>query len=152
MNVFILSDNMRYSATLLDDAHLIAQINEGCQILMANYNYQSYPNAKIGHINHPVTKFYSNTETRDELISYLCDLLDEYLYRFGKYHQNYFWVNGFVQYMNFVPYAFFKNAKTYVNDHMTDNIEEIREYIMNKPHVRKLKWTNRNKPYWWNKE
>lgn len=38
MNVFILDRNMEKSAQMLDDAHLKAQINEACQILMENYN------------------------------------------------------------------------------------------------------------------
>lgn len=152
MNVFILSDNMKYSALLLDDAHLIAQINEGCQILMANYNHQKYPNAKVGHINHPVTRFYSDIRARDELISYMSDLFNEYLYRFGKEHQNYFWLNGFIEHLDFLPSTFFNYSKTHVENHMTNDIEEIREYIMTKPHVRKLKWTRRRKPYWWTTE
>lgn len=149
MNVFILDKNMKTSARLLDDAHLRAQINEACQILMANYNHTKYPETKIGHINHPVTVFYSKKEAKDELLSYLSDLFDEYLYRFHKEHQNYFWLKGFVEDIFYLPSNYFQCSKTYVNDHMTDNIEEIRNYIMTKPHERKLTWTNRSKPDWW---
>lgn len=42
MNVFILDKIMEKSAQMLDDAHLLAQINEGTQILMANYNRRRY--------------------------------------------------------------------------------------------------------------
>lgn len=57
MNVFILDRNMEKSAQMLDDAHLKAQINEACQILMANWNHEHCPDSKIGHLNHPVTNF-----------------------------------------------------------------------------------------------
>lgn len=77
MNVFILDKNMEKSAQMLDDAHLISQINEGCQILMANFNKKYYPYSNIGHINHPVTKWYSEKEKADELFSYLRFLLYE---------------------------------------------------------------------------
>lgn len=149
MNVFILDKDIATSAKFLDDAHLRAQINESCQILMANYNHTKYPETKIGHINHPVTKFYSKEDEMEELYSYLSYLLDEYLYRFNKEHQNYFWLEGFTKDIYYINRETFKFSKTYVNDHMTDNIEEIRNYIMTKPHERKLTWTNRNKPDWW---
>lgn len=60
MNVFILDKNMKISARFLDDAHLRAQINEACQILMANYNHEKYPETKIGHINHLYAFFVHN--------------------------------------------------------------------------------------------
>lgn len=157
MNVFILDRSMNKSAQMLDDAHLKAQINEACQILMANYNHERYPDAKIGHVNHPVTVFYSKPITdsdrdksvRAELACYLMDLLEEYEYRYKKRHQNWFWLNGFMLIYGFYPYIDFHNAKTYVNGSMTDNIETIRQYIMTKPHTRPLTWTNREKPDWW---
>lgn len=92
MNVFILDRSMEKSAQMLDDAHLKSQINEACQILMANWNHEHYPDAKIGHVNHPVTKYYSRTDEKEELFSYLFDLLNEYSIRFGKLHQNIFLV------------------------------------------------------------
>lgn len=91
MNVFVLDRNMEKSAMMLDDVHLKAQINEGCQILMANYNKENYPGAKIGHINHPVTKYYAYKSAKAELFKYLHILLDEYYYRFRKDHQNSIW-------------------------------------------------------------
>lgn len=149
MNVFILDRNMEKSAQYLDDAHLKAQINEGAQILMANYNRQYFPEAKIGHVNHPVTKYYYSIPQKDELLSYLPDLFDEYLYRFKKEHQNYFWFDGFTKHMFYLPNDYFIHSKTYVNGNMTDDIEAIRHYIMTKPHTRPLTWTNREKPDWW---
>lgn len=159
MNVFILDRNMEKSAQMLDDTHLKAQINEACQILMANYNWSLYyydfgvPKdlhvPVIGHVNHPVTKFYRNKEKSYELFSYLRFLLLEYKYRFKKQHQNWFWLNGFMLIYGFYPYIDFHNAKTYVNGTMTDDIEAIREYISTKPHTRPLTWTNREKPDWW---
>lgn len=147
MNVFILDRNMEKSAQMLDDAHLKAQINEACQILMANYNKWNYPNAKIGHVNHPVTKYYSNDFR--ELVSYLNFLLKEYEYRFRKLHQNFFWYFGFNNTIPcFMPKEF-SDSKTYVNGKMTDNIEEIRRYISTKPHSKPYTWTNREKPDWW---
>lgn len=147
MNVFILDKNMEKSAQMLDDAHLKAQINEACQILMENYNKWNYPNAKIGHVNHPVTKYYSNDFR--ELVSYLNFCLKEYEYRFQKLHQNFFWYFGFNNTIPcFMPKEF-SNSKTYVNGKMTDNIEEIRRYISTKPIKKKPTWTNRGKPDWW---
>lgn len=148
MNVFILDRNMEKSAQMLDDAHLKSQINEACQILMANWNHEHYPDAKIGHVNHPVTKFYKPIECKKELIQYLDWLLDEYLYRFGKEHQNRFWTLGFSMWETF-PYFEFHLSKTLVNGSMTDNIEEIRNHIMTKPMQKKPTWTNRDKPEWW---
>lgn len=148
MNVFILDRSMEKSAQMLDDAHLKAQINEACQILMANYNHERYPDAKIGHVNHPMTKFYKTTECKKELIQYLDCLLDEYLYRFGKEHQNRFWANGFSLWETF-PYFKFSVSKTFVNGNMTDDIDAIRKYISTKPHTRPLIWTTREKPDWW---
>ena len=150
MNIFILDKSMEKSAQMLDDAHLISQINEGCQILMANYNKTNNHMARIGHINHPVTIFYSTYIESTELLNYLCELISEYKIRFGKSHQNKFWVDGYIQELGVIDdKSVFSESKTLVNDHMTDNIEEIREYIMNKPHKRALKWTNRDKPNWW---
>lgn len=150
MNIFILDKSMEKSAQMLGDAHLISQINEGCQILMANYNKRYFPYANIGHINHPVTIFYSTYIESTELLNYLCELISEYKIRFGKSHQNKFWVDGYIQELGVIEYkSVFSESKTLVNDHMTDDIEEIREYIMNKPHKRALKWTNRDKPDWW---
>lgn len=154
MNVFILDKNMEKSAQMLDDAHLRAQINEAAQILMANYNRKKYPDAKIGHINHPVTVFYSNPDGVYELFHYLDELLEEYFIRFGKQHQNAFWWSGFYPETLSLDRIDdeFRYSKTYVNGVMTNSIEEIREYIMNKPHKRALKWTNRDKPNWWRNE
>lgn len=157
MNVFVLDKNMARSAEMLDDAHLIAQINEATQILMANYNHENYPDAKVGYINHPVTVFYSEPITdynddksvRAELVCYLEDLIPEYSNRFVKVHQNWFWLCGFKYMYGTYPYINFHNAKTFVNGRMTDNIEEIRKYISAKPHKRELKWTNRERPVWW---
>lgn len=149
MNVFILDKDMEKSAQMLDDAHLIAQINEATQILMANYNKKLFPDAKIGHVSHPVTMFYSQDYYKSELFRYLSKaLIPEYKFRFGKEHQSYFWCEGFYDFILCLNDCFY-GSKTYVNGHMTDNIEEIRQYIMTKPHKRPLKWTNRKKPDWW---
>lgn len=151
MNVFILDRNMEKSAQMLDDAHLRSQINEACQILMANYNHENYPDAKIGHVNHPVTRYYSFYWQEIELCSYLKKLLFEYKTRFKKMHQDEFWFNGYmfskVHYLSGI--VDFSWSKTYVNGSMTDNIEEIRHYIMTKPHSKPYTWTNREKPDWW---
>lgn len=152
MNVFILDKNMEKSAQYLDDAHLKAQINEACHILMANYNHRVYPFSKIGHINHPVTQFYSNDESRFELYSYLSILLREYELRFQKMHQNALWFIGFGQVARLIKSQyvdFFLVSKTYVNGSMTDDIDAVRHYIMTKPHTRPLTWTNRERPNWW---
>lgn len=151
MNVFILDRDMQKSAQMLDDMHLKAQINEACQILMANYNKECYPNAKIGHVNHPVTKFYASDEAAAELLTYTHFLCCEYLRRKGKDHQNWFWVLGFeslFQNTSFIPLSF-RFSKTYVNGIMTDDIEAIRHYISTKPQKKKPVWTNREKPEWW---
>lgn len=152
MNVFILDKSMEKSAQMLDDAHLISQINEGCQILMANYNKWNYPDAKIGHVNHPVTVFYRNSITENELYSYLFHLTYEYKKRFGKAHQNSMFLIGYMECMNKPDMAFlkeFSDAKTYVNGIMTNDISEIRKYISTKPMQKKPTWTNREKPDWW---
>ena len=152
MNVFILDRSMEKSAQMLDDAHLKAQINEACQILMANYNHCCFPDAKIGHINHPVTKFYAEGDEEFELYSYLNFLLKEYKFRFQKKHQNELWLVGFskvVMILKRKPFDYFSCSKSFVNDSMTDNIEEIRKYISTKPMKKKPTWTNRNKPDWW---
>lgn len=147
MNVFILDRSMEKSAQMLDDAHLKAQINEACQILMANYNHERYPDAKIGHVNHPVTVFYRDKQRKTELMEYLRWLLDEYLFRFGKEHQNGFWLECFYKTMSF-PMFEFEVSKTYVNGSMTDDIDAVRNYIITKPRTRPLTWTNRDKPDW----
>lgn len=153
MNVFILDRDMEKSAAMLDDAHLKAQINEGCQILMANYNHNINPFAKVGHISHPVTKFYAGKEESKELLSYLFVLAGEYSLRFGKEHQNVFWLFGF---KNLIPmYKFieerksFTFSKTLVDRVMTDDIDAIRRYISAKPRTKPLTWTNCEKPDWW---
>lgn len=151
MNVFILDRDMEKSAMMLDDAHLKAQINEACQILMANYNKENYPDAKIGHINHSVTKYYADKSARIELFKYLHILLDEYYYRFRKDHQNAIWWFGFkhINCLYEISSNDFLNSKTYVNGIMTDDIEVIRKYISTKPQQKKPVWTNREKPEWW---
>ena len=151
MNVFILDRDIRKSAQMLDDAHLKAQINETCQILMANYNHKLYPNAKIEHINHPVTKFYANKDCLTELVNYGYELVIEYRNRFEKTHQNEFFLDEYVRRTEDIVYicGSFAESKTYVNGSMTDNIDSIRNYIMTKPHTRPLIWTNREKPDWW---
>lgn len=154
MNVFVLDKDMKKSAEMLDDAHLISQINEACQILMANRNKEIFPGAKIGHINHPVTKFYAKTSARNELLGYLYALLMEYCFRFGKDHQNLMWWFGFksIGIIDGIVFDYFSDSKTLVDRVMTDDIEVIRWYISTKPHTRPLKWTGRNKPEWWTEE
>lgn len=151
MNVFILDRDMKKSAMMLDNAHLKAQINEACQILMANYNKENYPDAKICHINHPVTKYYAEKSARAELFKYLHILLDEYYYRFGKDHQNSIWWFGFkhINCLYEISSCDFCDSKTYVSGIMTDDIASIRHYIMTKPQQKKPVWTNREKPEWW---
>lgn len=149
MNVFILDKNMEKSAQYLDDEHLKAQINEACQVLMANWNHENYPDAKIGHINHPVTNYYNNVYEKTSLYKYLFFLLNEYRFRFGKIHQNYFWYLGFWGVIQHDYNTHSVYLKTYVNGSMTDDIEAIRHYIMTKPHTRPFTWTNREKPDWW---
>ena len=148
MNVFILDRDMEESAAMLDDAHLKAQINEACQILMANWNHEHFPDAKIGHLGHTVTKFYSSMGPKVELLEYLPRLFDEYLFRFGKEHQNRFWYLGFCEFHG-IPDDSFKFSKTYVNGIMTDDIAAIRHYIMTNLQQKKPVWTNREKPEWW---
>lgn len=148
MNVFILDKSMEKSAQMLNDAHLKAQINEACQILMSNFNRKYYPGAKIGHVNHPVTVFYFDETRTEELFSYLDELLAEYCIRFKKQHQNVFWWIGFRRKVNKLTKGF-KTSRTYVNGKMTDDIEEIRHYISTKPHSKLYTWTNREKPDWW---
>lgn len=149
MNVFILDRNMEKSAQMLDDAHLKAQINEACQILMANYNRDNYPDAKIGHVNHPVTKAYDEVASSNELFSYLYYLLFEYNIRFKKLHQNMFWWQGFKMFNHMTEHFVFWESKTYVDGQMTDDIEAIRKYISTKPMKKQPTWTNREKPDWW---
>lgn len=149
MNVFILDRSMEKSAQMLDDAHLKAQINEACQILMANYNHDIFANANIGHINHPVTKFYTDYAAKSELICYLRFLLTEYTVRFGKLHQNQFWMIGFVSHIVFHESYVFRFSQTYIDGQMTDDIEAIRKYISTKPMKKQPTWTNREKPDWW---
>ena len=154
MNVFILDRSMEKSAQMLDDAHLKAQINEACQVLMANYNNERYPDAKIGHVHHPVTKYYSEESNRYELFSYLAYLVREYEHRFSKIHQNAMFFIGFGTFARIEPKHYglmneFQEAKTYVNGSMTDDIEAIRHYISTKPMKKQPTWTNRKKPDWW---
>lgn len=154
MNVFVLDKSMEKSAQMLDDVHLKAQINEGCQVLMANYNKVWHAEAKIGHISHPVTKFYSGDFESEELLAYIFSLCEEYRFRFKKEHQNVFWAMGFKYvffpvYKNIGDEKTFSHSKTYVNGIMTDDIAAIRHYIMTKPQQKKPVWTNREKPEWW---
>lgn len=149
MNVFILDKNMEKSAQMLDDAHLRAQINEATQILMANYNRTLWTNAKIGHVNHPVTVFYHDSDRTTELFSYLDQLLYEYCFRFKKQHQNIFWWVGFRCNVEEVLPKEFRHSKTYINGVMTNDISKIRKYISTKPMQEKPTWTNREKPDWW---
>ena len=120
-------------------------------ILMANYNRMRNPKAKIGHVNHPVTKYYTVESNEIELCAYLKQLLNEYKVRFEKEHQNQFWFCGFMLCNTYNLYSVqeFSSSKTYVNGTMTDNIEEIRRYISAKPHSKPYTWTNREKPDWW---
>lgn len=154
MNVFVLDRDMEKSAMMLDDAHLKAQINESCQILTANYNHKLFPNAKIGHVSHPVTIFYRDSACTWELFNYLGFLLNEYLIRFKKYHQSHFWWRGFYEDVykvqtNEEVLKEFKASKTYVDGIMTDDIEVIRKYISTNPQQKKPVWTNCEKPEWW---
>lgn len=148
MNVFILDKDIGCSARMLDDSHLRAQINEACQILMAGYNKMYYPEAKIGHANHPVTRFYFERNRATELFSYLDELLSEYCFRFGKQHQNVFWWMGFRHRVGELPKEF-RYSKTYVDGAMTDDIDEIRKCISTKPMQKKPTWTRRERPDWW---
>lgn len=153
MNVFVLDHDMQKSAQMLDDAHLKAQINEACQILMANWNHEHYPDAKIGHLSHPVTEFYADPYHEIQLLTYLRGLLEEYEYRFNKSHQNSFWCAGYSHAKMFISFpGKFKRCKTYVNGRMTDDIDEIRRYISTKHHAKPLTWTHREKPDWWGGE
>lgn len=152
MNVFVLDKDMEKSAQMLDDAHLKAQINEGCMVLMANYNHKIHPSAKIGHVNHPVTKFYADEKATAELFVYLAKLCHEYYIRFKKEHQNLFWIAGFKWLIignQSSCDGYFMYSKTYVNGVMTDDIEVIRHYISTKPQQKKPVWTGREKPDWW---
>lgn len=149
MNVFVLDKSMVKSAEFLDDAHLTAQINEACQILTANYNHEKFPSAFVGHINHPVTKYYRDKNAKEELVSYLLYLLLEYKYRFGKLHQNFFWYYGFTSLYNFPKLEEFTYSKSYVGN-MTSNINDIRYYISTKTYTKDIVWTKREKPLWWN--
>lgn len=150
MNVFVLDRSMEKSAQYLDDAHLLSQINEACQIITANANAEKYPGAKIGHLNHMVTRYYTGPLTA-ELVSYLKFCLLEYRHRFGKDHQNWFWFWGYISCVHHEEPSLtrFVFARTAVNKVMTDNIDTIRRYISTKPHTRPLKWTRREKPEWW---
>lgn len=158
MNVFMLDADMRKSAEMLDDAHLLAQINESCQIMTANYNKEHYPDAKIGHVNQTVVKYYAREQEKQELYTYLGFLLEEYKFRFKKQHQNVFWycgfwVSGFSNCSCWPSQNVFKCSKTLVDDKvLTNDISTIRDYIMNKEHKHVLKWTGRTKPEWWTKE
>lgn len=55
---------------------------------------------KIDHASHPITVFYRNSITENELYSYLFNLTYEYKKRFGKAHQNSMFLVGYMECMS----------------------------------------------------
>lgn len=91
MNIFVTSPDPKACAVMLDDQRLNKMIVESCQMLSSALHYYGLDDRtlvyKDSYTNHPCTVWtrgsYQNYDWHCEL---LAAMLNEYSYRFGKYH------------------------------------------------------------------
>ena len=88
MNIFILDKNLKKSAEMLSDQHLIKQVLELAQIICTVKNLQGLKTPyRPTHKNHPATKWAAKNEFFCWRYFYL--LVDEHHHRSGKYHKSF---------------------------------------------------------------
>lgn len=90
MNIFVLDEGPQIAASLHCDVHVVKMILETTQILCTVRHLSGNPvpgGYKPTHANHPCTKWAIESEGNYLwLYSLLCELHDEYEYRFAKIH------------------------------------------------------------------
>lgn len=153
MNIFILDEDMKKSAEMLDDYDLENQITTASNILLIGFNSKVHPESINLYHDLPIVKFYNKNEERTyELYCYLGFLLREHEYRFSKIHRYAFWQIGYGQLTRLMykdPIYTFCVAKTYAYGHLTNKYHEIRKFLIFNSKNKKLYWTKRNRPDWW---
>lgn len=169
MQVFLpYPDDLIKSAQSLDDIRLNKSITECNQILL------TYVNNGGGHSNHPVNVWYKSSQGIFYILKYLYRLCDEYGTRFNKSHMGYFTYCGMCDCFlhdefndehypckdtygdnpNFQP-AYIKGVKGVNQIITTENVGELYQKLLcakwDSDKV-KPKWTNRDKPEFYNHE
>ena len=90
MNIFFLSECPREAATMMCDKHVVKMILETCQLLSTAHNVLDGEGSgpyKTTHVNHPCAVCARETMANYRwLHDHLLALLDEYNYRYGRYH------------------------------------------------------------------
>lgn len=167
MNIFMPETSVTRSVAVLDDKRLIKQILECYQIIKINDRVLA-GEEKVGYRNHPVVKFYR--DKRDFLIYYGICACGEYYWRFCKEHKyDEFFNEEFVKlnkydikynilycekretglYEETVEYEYNDSSQ----DTLIDNVHlKFRQKLINKWKTDKCppKWTNEERPGWYN--
>lgn len=107
---------------------------------------------KATHINHPSTAWArTSSENYKWLYDLFLSLLDEYTFRYNKFHNT----SRLLDILSKLPYNIKIAEQTELPLAMPDNcklcsvVDSYRNYYL----IEKLsfaKWTKRDKPYWWN--
>lgn len=155
MNIFRLDNDPIVCAKYHCDKHVVKMILEYAQILSTahrvldnNNNEDLY---KATHINHPSTIWARTTsENYRWLYNLFLSLLDEYTFRYNKFHRT----SRLLDILSLLPYNIKIAGQTELPLAMPDNcklgsvVDSYRNYYL----IEKFsfaKWTKRDKPYWW---
>ena len=167
MNLFTISNNTNDCAKALDDVLLSKTIVESAQMLSTAIHM----NDKIIDKPEGIYKKYNANEEHNQWVRasksnykwtffYLTSCLNEYHYRFGKYHDTYNLVPTISVYENYFPLTdmtpftrkFSKDLENYEElMNIKDTCVAYKKYLATKWKEKTLKgkepvWTNRTKP------
>lgn len=174
MNIFILSEDPRQAAIDQCDKHVVKMIVESAQMLSTAHRLldgEQYIDDSSGrrikrwrhpkwdaelykasHINHPCNVWVRESNLNYEWLycHFLC-LSREYTHRYDKVHETDRKLRNILgKHPRNIPNAgYTKYALAMPDEFKTDNVvESYRKYYKSKQNVFKMKWTNRDLPWW----
>lgn len=154
MNLFILDYDFNKCAKYHNDKHVVKMILEGIQLLnnAASIRSKTYvPVYKTTHLNHPVSKWVSESkENFDWQFNLFKSLCQEYTFRYNKIHKCQSFTSIFNSLeANFPSQSLTPFALCMPDQYKTDDaVESYRNYYLAEK-AKIAKWTKREKPDWW---
>jgi len=163
MQLFMPNKSLIQSAESLDDLRLRIQLKEAAQILStAIFNKTEIINDglyKPYNKNGRFTKWVQSSKYAFlNIVDYCKYLHNEYQYRFNKEHKSFLVIKNCEKYVDIFPEIGYKNyvgckrCEELMNE-LDIDIHEAYQIVLSEKwinDIKKPKWTNRNKPRWFN--
>lgn len=154
MNIFFLDRDPAISAKYHCDKHVVKMILETAQMLcttqrlFGNISSELY---KPTHVNHPM-RIWVGESAGNYIWAYnlFLNLLEEYTYRYGKYHASSKLINSLKKIPTGIKWIYNTKAPLCMPDEykISDDIVESYRNYYKYGKTNLLSYTKREKPYW----